>query len=163
MDEFTESFGLQLRSSIAPSRVQLRYAHDMEPESIVSIPAAAEAARVGYRGQVIIHPTFGPWIAFRMLVLLEHDASTNHSKDNEATLRAELPPPCQDPRSEGSREAMEKAQQRALELLADSTYSGPTWPAWLAVREACDVGARWRYSEPQIRYHYQRDRSALWE
>ena len=36
-----------------------------------------------------------------------------------------------------------------------------TWQEWLSLRDLYEVGRAQRYSEPQIQYHYTRDKGVL--
>ncbi|MEQ8279756.1 MAG: hypothetical protein RMA76_04420 [Deltaproteobacteria bacterium] len=86
-----------------------------------------------------VHPEYGPWIALRALVVIDVDGPA------EAPTRAEV---CVDCASTCGAQVT-----RAI--------TSGDWRDWLAVREACPVGRTHRYSDAQIRYHYEKNRDAL--
>jgi len=81
--------------------------------------------------QLVIHPTYGPWFALRAVVVV---AGT---------------PPEQRPIASPCR--CTGACLAAFEAARDAR----TWRPWLAVRDACSLRT-FRYSDDQIRYHYER-------
>ena len=90
--------------------------------------------------QLVIHPTYGPWFALRAVVLVAGTPPATQPSPIACTCGA----PCLD--------ALAHAQ----------AASGPdAWRAWLAVRESCNVGRNYRYSDDQIAYHYTKDRKRL--
>jgi methylmalonic aciduria homocystinuria type C protein len=50
---------------------------------------------------------------------------------------------------------------RACGPALERALAGDDWRLWLAVRDACPLGAEHRYSEEQVRYHYTKDVDAL--
>jgi methylmalonic aciduria homocystinuria type C protein len=93
-----------------------------------------------------VHPTYGPWIGLRAVVIV----SVPGPPGSPETLEH----PCGDC-ARGCRNAFE----RALGTLAGTPSEANArahWQAWLACRDACPVGREHRYSEAQIRYHYCR-------
>jgi hypothetical protein len=87
---------------------------------------------------LVIHPTFGPWIALRGVITLVGD-----------------PPPARPPMTAPCRctEACTSALARAMcsEAPAD----------WIALRDSCNVGREHRYPDAQLHYHYTKDRALL--
>lgn len=81
--------------------------------------------------QLVIHPLYGPWFALRAIVLV----------DAPPPARSPIEKPC----SCGPACADRFAAAR------DSV----DWRDWLAIRDSCALSA-WRYSDEQIRYHYER-------
>ncbi len=78
---------------------------------------------------LVIHPIYGPWIALRAVVTLEGEPPT----------RTPIAKPCR----------CGAPCERALAAALSST----DWRAWLAVRDACTIGAH-RYGDEQIAFHY---------
>ena len=86
-----------------------------------------------------VHREFGPWIAFRAVIVFDTEAS-----DDKAPI-INLCEPCSKPCLKPFKIALQK----------------DTWENWLKVRTSCPVGKEYRYSEDQIRYHYTKDKSIL--
>jgi methylmalonic aciduria homocystinuria type C protein len=94
-----------------------------------------------------VHPVLGPWIAMRAVITLDADGP------------AEAPPgpaPCD------CAVHCLPAFERAAAIGFDPADEA-TWRAWVAIRDACPLGAAHRYGDDQIRYHYGKDRAALTE
>jgi methylmalonic aciduria homocystinuria type C protein len=87
--------------------------------------------------QLVIHPVYGPWFALRAIVLVDGDPP-------------ELAPPPRVSCCDGDCGAR-----------LDVALASRDWRAWLAVRDACNVGRAYRYSDEQITYHYTKNRSLL--
>jgi methylmalonic aciduria homocystinuria type C protein len=87
--------------------------------------------------QLVIHPIYGPWFALRAIVLVDGAA----------------PPPPVEP-------TVPCCTGDCVARLDVAVGSGD-WRAWLAVRDACNVGRDYRYSDQQITYHYTKNRSLL--
>jgi len=98
------------------------------------LPFQRLATRIGFGAlaptQLVIHPVYGPWFALRAVVLV----------DGEPPLS---PPTLAPYRCTGDCE-------QKLRIACEGT----DWRAWLAVRDACNVGREYRYSDDQIAYHY---------
>lgn len=100
------------------------------------LPFSRLAVAIGFAAlapsQLVIHPIYGPWLALRAVVLVDAEPPP---------VRAPIPKPC----------ACGAACDAALAAARGST----DWRAWLAVRDSCTLGAAHRYSEDQIRFHYE--------
>ncbi len=120
------------------------WAHDLGPK-VVAMQRLAEVAALAYLSpaRLSVHPTYGPWIALRAVVVVD-------------VLGPAGPPP-----------AMERpcrdCEAACLPAFTAATGhgEGALWPAWLVVRDACPLGREFRYDEAQIEYHYTKDRSVL--
>jgi len=91
-----------------------------------------------------LHPTHGPWVALRALVVTDESGPPGP--------RPEAPDPCT-PCEKPCLVAMEAA-------LAGDRGDPEGWRRWLAIRDACPVGRASRYTDAQIAYHYTKD--ATW-
>ena len=87
--------------------------------------------------QLVIHPIYGPWFALRAIVLVNGE-----------------PPPLSEPFT------IPCCNGDCAARLDVAVGSGD-WRAWLAVRDACNVGREYRYSDEQITYHYTKNRNLL--
>ena len=119
------------------------YAHRRYAGAYLPFQRAAAAAGLGTLtpAHLVIHPTYGPWLALRAIVVAPG------TPPPRAPL-VDLP---------GAHDAATAAAYAAA-LAA----SGPdAWRAWLAVRDACPIGRAHRYPDAQIRYHYTKDRGEI--
>lgn len=131
---------------------QIWYAHQGE-NGYVSVQTAAELAGLGTRspGGLCVHPRFGPWISLRALVVVPYPLA------HPVVTPARPCPHCDD----GCRRALAN-MQRDLDIKT-ATAAGLTvdWRRWLALRDACPLGAGYRFSEDQIQYHYEKSADHL--
>ena len=127
----------------SPWRTELRFSHEGGAR-LVSMLHAAKASGLAHVGpaHLAIHPVHGPWIGLRAVVVVDAPAPPAG------------PPPI--PPCEGCPAPCEDALARAM-----AAGAAATWRDWLAARDACPVGRSSRYSEPQLIYHYTKDRSVL--
>lgn len=98
-----------------------------------------------------VHPVYGPWIALRAAIVLDLPGPPG---------RAPIPaaPACTC--SELCAPALARAQAASAAVI-DGDPVAPTWPLWLAVRDACPVGREHRYPDDLIQYVYTKDRTIL--
>jgi methylmalonic aciduria homocystinuria type C protein len=126
----------------------IRWAHDPAPrlpiQRLAQLSGLAPLSPVGLN----VHPTYGPWIALRALMVVD------------AAGPAGDPPAVASPCA-GCVHSCVPLFERARAAQVGRQGIGETWRLWLALRDACPVGREWRYPEAMIRYHYARDRSAL--
>ncbi len=99
-----------------------------------------------------VHRDYGPWLALRALVVIDAEAGPEHVFLPETEPCGSCSGPCRIPFEQA---ALASAQLAGTRRVTDH------WQQWLAVRDACPLGKQYRYSEPQILYHYARDRAVL--
>jgi cyanocobalamin reductase (cyanide-eliminating) / alkylcobalamin dealkylase len=143
IDRYTER---TLAHVFAGEDARIHFAHVRAGDRFLPFQRLAVAAGLAALAptQLLVHPEYGPWFALRALVALPADAATL-----AAAVSASQPPalPC---RCDGDRCTL--AFERAR------TSAGPDgWRDWLAVRDGCSAGRAYRYSDPQIAYHYTKD------
>lgn len=106
------------------------------------LPIQRIAARAGLAwlspAHLCVHPTFGPWIGLRAVIVFD-------------LAPPSVPPPVLADPCGACRQGCEPA-------FAATTDD---WRSWLAVRDACPLGRAHRYSEDQLHYHYTKDRRFL--
>lgn len=109
---------------------------------IVPVQRMAHQTGLAYlsAGQFNIHPDFGPWFALRAVVILPGETAQNHLISNPSTDEIEI---------------------ESANLFNQLLERQATWQEWLSLRDLYDVGRAHRYTEAQIRYHYTRDRTVL--
>lgn len=144
---------IETASAALPVPAFARWSHDPPPRR-VAIQRAAHLAGLAWLGRahLSIHPVHGPWIGLRAIVVLDAPAGDLPVPD--------LADPCRDCAS-----SCLPLLERAVAASRDDgdLLSTPraSWPLWVAVRDACPVGRSGRYAEPQIRYHYTKDKRVL--
>lgn len=135
LDRYTERV---LDRAAAAAGGRALYGHRTYGGAYLPLQRLAVATGLGALGpgQLVVHPTLGPWFALRGVLLL----------DGEPPARAPIPLPC-------------RCDGRCAALLARA-QAGRSWRDWLAVRDACTLSAS-RYSEDQIAFHYRLLRESL--
>jgi methylmalonic aciduria homocystinuria type C protein len=132
-----------VRAAASPT-ARLRFGH-LPDAAGAYLPLQRMAAAIGLGAlsptHLVIHPSFGPWIALRAVIL-------DDAEVGPPIVAAAPPCACGDP------------CRRAFEVARQAT-GDDAWRAWLAVRDACPIGRAARYGEAQLRYHYTKDRSIL--
>lgn len=152
VDRYTEQ---SIRTAVAAhvpddEVVDIRYAHEPPPRR-VAIQRLAAVAGLAWLSpsHLCVHPRFGPWMALRAAIVLDHEP---------ATIGIPIEPPC---RCEANclplfRQALAAGEPKNAEELKDR------WRLWLAARDACPVGREYRYPDEQILYHYTSERPPGW-
>lgn len=134
------------------------------PERLVSMQRVALTAGLCYHDsetQLAIHPTFGAWVAFRAVVVL----------DAPSGLGATPPPRVDcllgDEEKAAAREAMAAALRASnqanlcTQLHGEKGMEIDVRLAWAKLRDCVRVGREHRYSEEQLVYHYTTDKAKL--
>jgi methylmalonic aciduria homocystinuria type C protein len=124
------------------------WSHRTGPDgSFIPFQAIAEAA--GLAGvspsRLAIHPEYGPWWALRAAIVFDRPGPGGEAPDVVRPCEGECDAHCMEP------------FERAL----DASDEPDAWRRWVEVREACPVGGAYRYSDEQVRYHYEKDPSHL--
>ena len=117
----------------------IAWAHRYHP-AVVPIQRIAHAIGFAHLGpaHLSIHAEFGPWLAFRAVVVLDVPGP-----DGEAPIAWNPCAGCQAPCSQ----ALERAARTGLRV-------EEAWERWVEVRDSCPQGRDRRYTEAQLRYHY---------
>jgi methylmalonic aciduria homocystinuria type C protein len=134
-----------------PEPHEIRFAHERPPRR-VAMQRLAEVAGLAWlsASHLSVHPTYGPWIALRAVVVF----------DVAGPIRSQAPPPCP-----SCSERCVPAFERAVRVIDDPVEAHEDvarhWETWVAVRDACPLGRAHRYDDDQVRYHYTKDRAIL--
>lgn len=130
-------------------RHAILHAHAMDPAPI-PIQRICEAAgfAVLSPSHLSIHKVFGPWFALRGVVIFDIDGPV--------PFPAEVQNPCA-PCARPCMRALATAFEAAGSDVREVDVNNENWRPWLAVRDACPEGRRFRYDPEQIRYHYTKD------
>jgi hypothetical protein len=134
-------------------RQQVYLSHRLDyagPSGLSAVPFQRLAEAVGFAAlgpaHLSAHPGFGPWFAFRALLVLDLPGRSPAAGPARSPC-ANCTAPCRD----------------ALRAVPEAARRNPRvhWEHWLAVRDACPVGGDHRYGEPQLKYHYSKARQWL--
>ena len=150
IDEYTEA-RIGFATAALGRSTLVSFVHVTDPAPL-PIQRMAQSGGLAFLSpsHLSIHPTYGPWIAFRAAIVVDDD---------------ELPPasaPGDSPCTGCSRPCL-PALEAAVASTRDPTVTslGEAWPLWAKVRDVCPVGRAHRYGDDQIRYHYSKDRAML--
>lgn len=127
------------------------YAHETKPGRLVAVQRMAHVAGVAHldeRSHLSIHPTLGPWLAFRAVVVLDDARGPGDGQKPR-------PPPNPLAFDPSARARVDEAFDAALDgYEAPGGPSEGQWRLWVAVRDAVEPGHPARYPEDQVAYHY---------
>jgi hypothetical protein len=121
-----------------------------------------------------VHPTFGPWTAFRAVAIFPQEFVTmNLSKAVGAIIHSpnpEVPPNmCLEHGCfEASRQALDDAfkvaesdRKRSSDIAVKCVHKADNWKIWATVRLVCRIGKTYEYSDDQLEYHYTAKKHVL--
>ncbi len=94
--------------------------------------------------RLAVHGVYGPWLALRAVAVI--DVPGPATAPAPPGICAPCPAPCRPPFDAA---------------LASGACPEADWRDWLRVRDACPVGREHRYREPQLEYHYTKQRRLL--
>jgi len=151
LDSYVEKALTNAASRSIDDRHVILFAHHMTPVP-VAIQRVAHASGLAHLSpsRLSVHPTYGPWLALRAVIVVDADGPTGD--------RPFLHDPCT-PCPKPCLAAFDRA-------LAATEMGRPgdverQWESWADVREVCPEGRAFRYGDDQLRYHYTKDRSIL--
>lgn len=168
----------------------VRVSNTLAPGLTVSAARVAEAAGVAHLLPdlgLAVHRQFGPWVAFRAVLLCAGKTAEGCAPDDDTDVAVH---PDNYAAAAAACQAAQHASQSAHTCVSDpatsdletGTYAlGASWTHWLAVRDAlcgmgphasaaalpasdaCHAWAQHRYSSALLRYHYTHDVQRLCE
>ncbi|KAL1504126.1 hypothetical protein AB1Y20_010536 [Prymnesium parvum] len=160
VDSFAaETIGNAVAHAAGDTRYEIFWAADFSPERLVDMNRAAFVSGLCYFSDetfLSIHPTFGPWVAFRAVVVLDLPA------DGLGAPPAPMPPLLSKEESIAAKAAFEEAM--AASSAVDLSCSGMTADIatkWAAMRDCVSLGREHKYSALQSEYHYTKNRDVL--
>ena len=130
-------------------------------EVLLPMQRVAEVAGAAYRDlstHLCLHPAFGAWFSMRCVLVLDISVPLSPAAVPLAPLVSE---------------AEVAEANKACEIAVANTPAmdkqhtgrdglGDHWRYWVALRDVVSLGkAEWRYSEPQIEYHYTKRQEVL--
>ena len=137
-----------------PIRTAVSFSHVTLPQ-VLPIQRIAQAAGLASvsPSHFSIHPTYGPWIGLRAVVVFDVEAPSAEP------LRVGSPcENCSQPCMPPLREALDRAERDSVTLPVAVKRD---WRSWARVRQVCPVGREQQYSDEQLEYHYTNDKSLL--
>ncbi|CAM9147709.1 unnamed protein product, partial [Chrysoparadoxa australica] len=134
---------------------QYRWEHETAPERVVAIQRMGQAAGLAFLDEktyLSLHPTYGPWIAFRAVVLLDMEFPKDIPK----------PAPMTCPATDEEMAAAAKGMSEALEKAGEySNRTDGAWELFLKARDMYILGKQHRYCDEMVTYHYGKSLSYL--
>jgi methylmalonic aciduria homocystinuria type C protein len=130
-------------------------------QQLVSMQRVASVSGLCYHDnhtQLSIHPEFGPWLAFRAVVVLDRPFLTSPPPLVPCLLSAT--------EKENAKKAMAAAlavsdQTNLCKQLHGGSKKEDTRLAWVALRDCITTGRNYRYTDGQLIYHYTKDTKVL--
>ena len=141
----------KVASQIEPL-AELRFSYEKEAR-FVALQTVCELSGLAplRAGMLNIHPTYGPWIALRAVIIC--DLSVDGIDFSPLPrLATDWEEECQI--------AFDAACNAAGDSLSHQDIKAD-WQRWLKVRDTCPIGREHRYGESQILYHYTQDLGVL--
>lgn len=150
-----DDYALQVITQAAEAHLHqahLFWTHELK-DYIVPVQKLCHQSGLAYlsQGRFNVHPQYGPWFGMRAFVAVPSDLgvpllpavnpSTPAIEDQVATR-------------------FEALRARASGGLR-STHIRTSWEDWLELRDLYEVGRAYRYTAPQVRYHYTKDQTVL--
>jgi methylmalonic aciduria homocystinuria type C protein len=137
-----------------------------QQQQLVSMQHVALVSGLCYHADQIhlsIHPEFGPWIAFRAVVVLDRPFSSSSQQQQRPPI---VPCLLSTAEQENSRKALAAALAVSYRVnrctqLQDWSKDEEVNRAWIALRDCIITGRNYRYSEGQLAYHYTKDAKLL--
>lgn len=135
-------------------RITVLWGHVTEPRvlPIQRIARAAGLATIS-PSHFSIHPMYGPWLALRAVVIFDMDGP-----NDRARLMSSPCDSCSQPCMSALSDALAMAEQRGEPLQVATRRD---WRQWARVRQLCPLGREHEYSDPQLEYHYTKNRQLL--
>ena len=148
LDEYVERHIARAIPDGAP-RHAILHSHLMDPAPI-PIQRIAESAGFAILApsHLSVHKLFGPWFGLRGAVIFDMDGPLAYPPKLNCVCK-----PCARPCMRALATALEASGADAPNL----DVNNEAWRPWLAVRDACPEGRRFRYEPEQIYYHYGKD------
>lgn len=136
------------------------WASDMSAARLVDMNRAAYVSGVCYFSDEMylsIHPTFGTWVAFRAVVVLDVPGS------QLGPGPALLPPLLTDEEKAAAKAAFAEALKASSEVDMSVEVGMPLEIAqkWAAMRDCVALGREYKYDDSQSEYHYTKNPEML--
>lgn len=151
LDNYTKRVMWRVASRLAPLASCTYFAHTLPP---LAVPMQRLAERIGLAGispsRLAVHPSYGPWFALRAVVIVDMDGPAAAPPEPVRPCLG-CPEPCMAP----FEHALAVSAPVSMHSIAEHAAE------WIAVRDACPLGRAFRYSDDQLAYHYQSDRTRL--
>lgn len=160
LDHYVER-AVQTAAKRLGSRHWTAFSHTVVPRPF---PIQRLADEIGFAqlgpAHLSVHPTYGPWIALRAIIVCELE---EHDWPPEAANLRKPCDGCAAPCTQALQNALIPSKTAAPEAKPHipPRQLSPDGARWLAVREACPWGSEHRYGDDQIVYHYDKNDRVL--
>jgi hypothetical protein len=136
VDEYTENVIKNLvKLKFSNVKHFVKFSHDVENGEIISMQKACHVSGLAFNEENIglcIHPIYGPWFALRAVIVFDLDAPLD-----PVEIIKEFP---------GSELDLKNMKLEMKKAIKNGN--------WLNVRNVCQLGKEFKYSQEQIDYHY---------
>ena len=150
LDSYTQK-SIALSVQQFDGRTQVRFAHQMTPNPI-AMQHLSDVCGFAQRSSshLCIHPKYGPWISLRGVIIFDFlmdipAIDSNALCDTQCAVRCGKA-------FTNAIAAMDSAKHEAIRQ---------GWIQWLQIRDLCTIGRQYRYSQPQLEYHYTHNKDIL--
>ena len=142
-----------------PPAHEIFWAADMSPERLVDMNRVSRVAGACYFSDEMflsIHPTFGAWVAFRAVVVVDLPATFLNGPPRH------LEPLLTDDEAKAGKSAMDDALKASSEVELSVDGMPPhIAEKWAAMRDCVSLGREYKYDDKQSAYHYTKDPNLL--
>ena len=152
-----ESAAVTAAARAGSKRFRVYWATDLEPGKVVAIQRLAATANVAYFDDAThqsLHPTHGPWCAFRAAVVFDDVRTEGEIEPGSLAC----------PVSAGALRRAKEAFDVAVERYGNAANKDEMHKLWLAARIAMEDGEKFRecrYYDDQILWHYDVNRTSV--
>jgi hypothetical protein len=142
----------------------IAYSHTLLPAP-TPLQRIADAAGFAHLGpaHLSVHTTYGPWFALRAVVVLNFPASEllGLSTQSAPNVCQGCAAPCKVALAEALKHHSDPPPSQHVRLATSPLRLSNHAQAWARVRLVCPLGQEHQYSAPQMKYHYDKSRAAL--
>lgn len=163
LDQYVER-SLSEALGLSELKFTLAYSHTLLPQP-VPLQRIADAAGLAHLGpaHLSVHSTYGLWWALRAVVVLEFPFSEAQLSPGGPAPRVceGCPAPCTRALEEALQHHSEPPAPKHVQLATSPLRLSNHAQAWARIRKVCPIGQEYEFSGPQMKYHYDKSRVAL--
>jgi hypothetical protein len=145
----------------------IHFVHETAPHRLIAMQILGSAIGFAFynkKAHLSVHEDYGPWFAYRAAIFIDATPLDTSVVSNPPLNPCPSAAPAVKAALGHVWEAIHKEQGAERMQDDDVQYHGRRgdWRSWIALRDSIGVGnEEWRYSAPQLVYHYTTDRKIL--